>query len=113
VLKQVLMSDHFPVFGSSTRKRGVFTSQISRRRKPGLCKTGSDHPSAKVLPLETSDRQLSMYDPKRKVVAHQHLLQHSTPVFAKDAKQHVVDQRGLAGKRRRWLVNTKMLRADR
>jgi hypothetical protein len=31
---------------------------------PAFCKAGSDHPSAKLFPLERSGRQLSMYDPK-------------------------------------------------
>jgi len=31
---------------------------------PAFCKKGSDHPSAKLVPLNTSARQLSMYDPK-------------------------------------------------
>ena len=30
---------------------------------PDFCKKGSDHPSAKVFPLESSSRHLSMYDP--------------------------------------------------
>jgi hypothetical protein len=31
---------------------------------PAFCKKGSDHPSAKVMPLENSPRQASVYDPK-------------------------------------------------
>jgi hypothetical protein len=31
---------------------------------PAFCKKGSDHPSAKVFPLERSSRQVSMLDPK-------------------------------------------------
>jgi hypothetical protein len=31
---------------------------------PAFCKAGSDHPSAKLFPLQRSGRQLSMYDPK-------------------------------------------------
>jgi hypothetical protein len=33
---------------------------------PAFCKAGSDHPSAKLYPLERSGRQLSVYDPKTK-----------------------------------------------
>ena len=29
-----------------------FTARIPRRENPAYCKTGSDHPSAKVVPLE-------------------------------------------------------------
>jgi hypothetical protein len=31
---------------------------------PAFCKKGSDHPSAKVFPLDRSARQVSMLDPK-------------------------------------------------
>ncbi len=41
-----------------------FTSRIRPAQNPDYCKAGGDHPSAKAAPLETSDRQLSMYDPK-------------------------------------------------
>src|ERR1019366_8358713 len=41
-----------------------FTARIRGPKNPGYCKAGSDLPSAKVAPLETSERQLSMYDPK-------------------------------------------------
>ena len=34
---------------------------------PDFCKKGSDHPSAKVFPLDSSARRISMYDPKTKV----------------------------------------------
>ena len=34
---------------------------------PDFCKKGSDHPSAKVFPLESSARRIAMYDPKTKV----------------------------------------------
>ena len=33
-------------------------------RKPAFCKAGSDHPSAKVYPKNTSNRQTEVYDPK-------------------------------------------------
>src|SRR5579871_4352353 len=42
-----------------------FTARIRPpASNPDFCKKGSDHPSAKVVPLEQSGRQLSMYDPK-------------------------------------------------
>ncbi|MDB5546078.1 MAG: hypothetical protein JWO64_3227 [Hyphomicrobiales bacterium] len=34
---------------------------------PDFCKKGSDHPSAKVFPLDNSARRIAMYDPKTKV----------------------------------------------
>jgi hypothetical protein len=41
-----------------------FTAKLRPDENPAYCKQGSDHPSAKVVPLATSPRQLSMYDPK-------------------------------------------------
>ena len=41
-----------------------FTARIRPAADPDFCKAGSDHPSAKVVPLKESARQLSMYDPK-------------------------------------------------
>jgi hypothetical protein len=41
-----------------------FTARIRPAANPDFCKQGSDTPSAKVAPLNESDRQLSMYDPK-------------------------------------------------
>ena len=63
-----------------------FTARIRAPKNPDFCKAGSDHPSAKVVPLDQSGRQLSMYDPKSgkwslidTCFATQHLY------FAKDA----------------------------
>ena len=39
-----------------------FTARVRSPRNPGFCRKG--HPSADVFPLESSNRQLSMYDPK-------------------------------------------------
>jgi len=41
-----------------------FTARIRAPENPAYCKAGSDLPSAKVAPQDTSVRQLSMYDPK-------------------------------------------------
>ncbi len=41
-----------------------FTARIRPPENPDFCKAGSDHPSAKVVPIAASGRQLSMYDPK-------------------------------------------------
>ena len=39
---------------------------------PDFCKKGSDHPSAKIFPLDRSQRRVTMYDPKTgKYNAHQ------------------------------------------
>jgi hypothetical protein len=37
---------------------------VRDRPNPAFCKRGSDHPSAKVFPLEMSSRQVAMLDPK-------------------------------------------------
>jgi hypothetical protein len=41
-----------------------FAARIRPAANPDFCKAGSDHPSAKVFPLATSGRQITMYDPK-------------------------------------------------
>jgi hypothetical protein len=43
-----------------------FTHRIRGPDNPAFCKAGSSHPSAKVFPINTSGRQLSMYDPATK-----------------------------------------------
>jgi hypothetical protein len=40
-----------------------FTARIRPPANPAFCKQGSSQPSAQVFPLQTSGRQLSMYDP--------------------------------------------------
>jgi hypothetical protein len=40
-----------------------FTARIRPSADPDFCNAGSTHPSAKVVPLSESTRQLSMYDP--------------------------------------------------
>ena len=47
-----------------------FTARIRPAPNPDFCKKGSDHPSAKVVPLDASPRQISMYDPKTGKWAH-------------------------------------------
>jgi hypothetical protein len=41
-----------------------FSARIRPAPNPDFCKKGSDHPSAKVAPQESSLRQVSVYDPK-------------------------------------------------
>ena len=41
-----------------------FTSRIGPADNPAFCRQGSNHPSAKLFPLERSTRHLSMYDPQ-------------------------------------------------
>jgi hypothetical protein len=48
------------------RGRAWFTARVRPPENPEFCKQGSDHPSAKVFPLNNANRHLSMYDPKSK-----------------------------------------------
>jgi len=41
-----------------------FTSRVRAPQNPAFCRKGSEHPSAKLFPLESSNRHLSMYDPR-------------------------------------------------
>jgi streptogramin lyase len=40
------------------------SASVRGRDNPAFCRKGSDHPSAKVFPLEQSSRQVAMLDPK-------------------------------------------------
>ena len=55
-------STHNPMFDEQGRV--WYTSRVGPPENPDFCKKGSDHPSAKVFPLETSTRHVSMLDPK-------------------------------------------------
>jgi hypothetical protein len=55
-------SMHNPMFDEKARV--WFTSRVRPPANPAFCKQGSDHPSAKLTPIEQSNRHLSMYDPK-------------------------------------------------
>jgi len=46
------------------RGRVWFTSRVRPPANPDFCKKGSDHPSAKLTPIESSNRHLSVYDPR-------------------------------------------------
>jgi len=53
---------HNPMFDENARI--WFTSRVGPPGNPAFCKQGSDHPSARLFPLEQSTRHLAMYDPK-------------------------------------------------
>jgi hypothetical protein len=55
-------SMHNPMFDEQGRV--WFTSRVRPPDNPAFCKKGSDHPSAKLFPLEQANRHLAMYDPK-------------------------------------------------
>ena len=88
--------------------RAWFTSRIRPAANPSWCQAGSDHPSAKLLPIKTSGRQLSIYDPKTDKFTlidtcfGTHHLQ-----FAEDANNTLWTSSGGAGEAVGWL-NTKV-----
>src|SRR4051812_40972281 len=50
---------HNPMFDE--KGRVWFTSRVQRPETPDFCRKGSEHPSAKLFPLERANRNLSMY----------------------------------------------------
>ena len=59
---------HNPMFDE--KGRVWITSTIRGADNPAFCKAGSQHPSAKLFPVNRSGRQLAMYDPKTKKLTH-------------------------------------------
>ncbi|HEX9871225.1 MAG TPA: carboxypeptidase regulatory-like domain-containing protein, partial [Candidatus Tectomicrobia bacterium] len=55
-------SMHNPMFDEQGRV--WFTSRVRPPDNPAFCRQGSNHPSAKLFPLERANRHLAMYDPK-------------------------------------------------
>ncbi len=55
-------SVHNPMFDE--KGRVWLTARIRPPDNPQFCKKGSDHPSAKLFPLERAGRHLAMYDPQ-------------------------------------------------
>ena len=77
-----------------------FAARFRESDNPDFCKKGSDHPSAKLFPMERTNRQLTMLDPKTQQYTFvdtcfgTHHLQ-----FGYDANETLVDQRWRAGGR--------------
>ncbi|HEY8484069.1 MAG TPA: hypothetical protein VIL13_05610 [Longimicrobiales bacterium] len=46
------------------------TATVRPPDNPDFCKAGSDHPSARLFPLNRSGRHLAVYDPKSKKLTH-------------------------------------------
>jgi hypothetical protein len=59
---------HNPMFDE--RGRVWITSAVRPSANPDFCKAGSDHPSAKLFPLDTASRHLAVYDPKTQQLTH-------------------------------------------
>ena len=86
----------------STRRAGSGSRRaFARRPNPAFCKKGSDHPSAKVFPLQSSGRQVTMYDPKTEKFTHVDTCFPTHHVqFGYDANNTLWVERGRAGERR-------------
>ena len=85
-----------------------YTSRIRASDNPAFCKAGSSLPSAKLTPVDSSGRQLAVYDPATKQISMidtcfgtHHLL------FAEDANNTLWTSSGGGGGVVGWL-NTKM-----
>ncbi len=76
---------------------------------PDFCKAGSDHPSAKVFPLQSSSRHISMYDPATgqfKLISTCFPTHHV--IFAEDANQTLWVSSGVTGPGAFGWLNRKM-----
>jgi hypothetical protein len=98
---------HNPMFDQQGRL--WYTSRIRGPNNPDFCKAGSNQPSAKLTPVNTSGRQLAVYDPKTKATemidtcfSTHHLL------FAEDADNTLWTSSGGGGGVVGW-INTKLL----
>ncbi len=80
------------------KARAWFTARVRPPENAAFCKKGSDHPSAKVFPLERATRHLSMYDPKSKKFT---LISTCFPthhlIFAEDANHTLWTSSGVGG----------------
>src|SRR5688500_10876278 len=59
---------HNPMFDE--KGRVWITSTVRPPANPDFCKAGSDHPSAKLSPVERAGRHLAVYDPKTRELTH-------------------------------------------
>ena len=55
---------------SDEKGRIWITSAVRPPENPAFCKEGSNHPSARLFPLDRSRRHLAMYDPRTKQITH-------------------------------------------
>jgi hypothetical protein len=77
-------STHNPMYDQNGRV--WWTSRVGVADNPEFCKKGSDHPSAKVFPMNTSTRHLAMLDPKSgKITLIRTCYQTHHLIFAEDA----------------------------
>jgi len=91
------------------RGRVWFTARVRPPANPDYCKKGGDHPSAKVFPLESANRHLSMYDPAsgRFTLISTCFPTHHL-IFAEDANQTLWASNGVTGPGAVGWLNRKM-----
>jgi hypothetical protein len=100
-------SNHNPMMDE--KGRVWFTARVRPPENPDFCKKGSDHPSAKVFPLERANRQLSMYDPATgKFTLISTCFQTHHLIFAEDANQTLWTSTGVTGPGAFGWLNRKM-----
>ena len=100
-------TNHNPMFDE--KGRVWLTIRIRPAANPAFCKKGSDHPSAKLFPVERAGRHVGVFDPKTKkftlidtCFSTHHL------IFAEDANNTLwLSSGGSAGGVLGW-INTKM-----
>jgi hypothetical protein len=61
-------SVHNPMFDQDGRV--WMTARIRPPQTPAFCRKGSEHPSAKLFPMDTAPRQVAMYDPKTQKISY-------------------------------------------
>ncbi|PYM12933.1 MAG: hypothetical protein DMD81_22620, partial [Candidatus Rokuibacteriota bacterium] len=100
-------SMHNPMFDE--KGRVWFTSRVGPPANPDFCKKGSDHPSAKLFPVEQSNRHVSVYEPKSGKIT---LIRTCFPthhlVFAEDANNTLWTSAGGPGSGVIGWLNRKM-----
>ena len=86
-----------------------FTPRIRPEANPDFCKAGSNHPSARAFPIESSGRNLSMLDPSTGTFT---LISTCVPThhlnFASDANQTLWTSAGIGGPGVMGWLNRKM-----
>jgi hypothetical protein len=84
-------------------------ARVRHPDNPDFCKKGSDHPSAKVFPLNAASRHLSMYDPasgKFTLISTCFPTHHV--IFAEDANNTLWASSGVTGPAAAGFLNRKM-----
>ena len=100
-------TNHNPMFDE--KGRVWLTVRIRPAANPAFCKKGSDHPSAKLFPIERAGRHVGMFDPKtQKFTLIDTCFSTHHLIFAEDSNNTLwLSSGGSAGGVLGW-VNTKM-----